>query len=606
MIKHFLKEGLLLLMVSMSMMTMAADIDYWTKGTAVTVLKGGATTPSAGMVYVSATAVADESEIAAEMGSYMADPVKLTGASGTAAVNKEWFFYAKANAGYKFIGFASSATGTPSGAGAVAGMTMVGSYYQYSAKSGAGWSSNTEATAKDVKRYAVFEKDESAPVVIDVEGLPRYTAYTATPAADSKVKSIRELTIAFTDPTYDEPFGLMPSYGKIEVNRIEGGSKTPVEVKSTASVKDGQLLITFEPAIADTMTVEIIIPEAMTNNVMAPIATMSKDELGKEGYCTNPEITLTYQIEPGLIKLLGVTNQTDSVSLLGTVLNSKDYTNNVNIIYLRYEDELTSCISPSNFPDYVTIYREEGEQHTPILLNKLVPMSEVLGVLKPDYELNKNVRDYHYLQLRLSSDNKIDTTTWEGRYVVNILPGLATNIDGQKTEGASFSFIYGKEVEATVIDIDTYLGEYEMQLEMGEHAPATGLQTFSFVKQGEAYYISRLMQSSLLLPVTGSGSLYYTENTEANGEYVSFEDTPTRVVFDPAAKKITLPAFRMKKDGGEEIHYSDAIYKWKREIPTGADAIPAAQPTTVKMIRNGQMLIVREGKVFTIEGTELR
>lgn len=133
-------------------------IDYWTVGKVQAVLVGGEATEEAGSVFVSAEAVEEASDIAGVASTMQTEPVVLTGASGSSAINKTYYFYAKANPGYTFIGFASTATGSPSGSGLAEAMALTGDYYTYSAKAGAGWSANTAETAKVFARYAVFEK----------------------------------------------------------------------------------------------------------------------------------------------------------------------------------------------------------------------------------------------------------------------------------------------------------------------------------------------------------------------------------------------------------------------------------------------------------------
>lgn len=136
-------------------------IDYWTQGKVVSVLKGGEETSNAGLVYVSSTELAAD-QIAGVPGSMTAEPYMLSGAAGTSAINKEWYFYASDKPGYKFLGFASTASGNPSGTGLAENLPKVGDYYFYKTKAGAGWSENTAETAKVFTRYAVYEKVASA------------------------------------------------------------------------------------------------------------------------------------------------------------------------------------------------------------------------------------------------------------------------------------------------------------------------------------------------------------------------------------------------------------------------------------------------------------
>lgn len=158
MMKQYLRVFMLALLTMVAVLPGFA-IDYWTVGKVQAVMLGGEETSQAGTVYVSAEAVEAESAIAGVPSMMQTEPVMLSGASGSSAINKEYFFYAKANAGYSFVGFASTATGTPSGTGAAESLPKVGDYYSYSAKAGAGWSSNTAESAKVLTRYAVFQKN---------------------------------------------------------------------------------------------------------------------------------------------------------------------------------------------------------------------------------------------------------------------------------------------------------------------------------------------------------------------------------------------------------------------------------------------------------------
>lgn len=157
MIKSYYKKCLLAV-IAMLASVHGLAIDYWTVGKVQAVLSGGEETAQAGCVYVSAEAVEDATAIEGASSMMQTDPVMLSGSAGSSAINKVYYYYAKANEGYTFIGFASTATGSPSGSSLAESLTKTGDYYTYSAKAGAGWSSNTEQTAKVATRYAVFEK----------------------------------------------------------------------------------------------------------------------------------------------------------------------------------------------------------------------------------------------------------------------------------------------------------------------------------------------------------------------------------------------------------------------------------------------------------------
>lgn len=158
--KNYVKRVLVALVVFLAAMPMfAADGTSWSAGKIQTILQGGEVDNAAGMVFASPVALTSADEIAAVEGVFQADPVSVTGNLYGPDTNKEWFFYVKPNAGYKFVGFVSSATGTPSGSNLAEKLNMLGDYYTVSAKTGSPYKEYAQDAPKVLTRYAVFEKD---------------------------------------------------------------------------------------------------------------------------------------------------------------------------------------------------------------------------------------------------------------------------------------------------------------------------------------------------------------------------------------------------------------------------------------------------------------
>lgn len=158
--KNFKSFVLAVMALFTAMPTFAADIDVWTAGKIQAVVNK-VEENEAGMVYASATQLTSEDEIAAVEGFFQGEPVLVQGPAYSSETQNTWYFYAKAKPGYKFVGFASSKTGTPSGSNLAEKLDMVGDYYTVSAKSGTPYSAYPETAPKVVTRYAVFEKDET-------------------------------------------------------------------------------------------------------------------------------------------------------------------------------------------------------------------------------------------------------------------------------------------------------------------------------------------------------------------------------------------------------------------------------------------------------------
>lgn len=154
---YFKRVFAALVMFVAAMPMFAADVEVWTAGNIQAVVDK-VECNEAGMVFASAKALTSESQIAAAEGVFQAEPEYAFGNPYASTTGHTWYYYAKANPGYKFIGFASSKTGTPSGANAEAALAKVGDYYTVSVKPVAPYKAYTKDAPKLMTRYAIFEK----------------------------------------------------------------------------------------------------------------------------------------------------------------------------------------------------------------------------------------------------------------------------------------------------------------------------------------------------------------------------------------------------------------------------------------------------------------
>lgn len=418
-------------------------IDYWTIGKVQAVLSGGEETTQAGYVYVSAEAIEDASAIVGVDSLMLTDPVKLSGSAGSSAINKVYYFYAKANAGYTFVGFAATATGTPSGSGLADAMATVGDYYTYSAKAGAGWSGNTSETAKVLTRYAVFEKTD------DIGGGEEDDTNYEDTATEAKVVSVTN------------------QHGKNLIDAV-------------LTVNDGE-------------------------------------DLESGDIVTHIYVTFDHEL--------------------------KDITT------MAAHKELASKVS-------------------------IVNTTEEMNLEFNQYSCDVKGNDKHILDLFLSTDSYINSSSFQGVYVVTLPAGLATTTNNLPTEAFTFTFTYGGEETdgLTPVNFDDYLGNWKQKIPVGEEVenPAA----FSFEKIGDSYYMTNLYATSLQIPISFEKGLYYFANT-ANDDY-SFESVNGN----------SVKAMFSEQDGKKEIYldqFSVQSVVFKNPISNGVcyfeyteDSIPTA------------------------------
>lgn len=632
--------AIMAMMVLVALPTMAAEIDYWTKATVIPVLKGGQSCAAAAKCYVSASKMTDAAAIAAvaEEGGFAADAYKLTGESGTSAVNKEWYFYVLPHEGYVFLGFATSSTGTPSDKMVADKLDKVDDYYMYAGTAGAGWSANTEVTAKELKRYAVFERKQADPVAIDVTGLPTYETAEPTPADGSKVTAFRTLTIHLYSETYDDAVMLMPVPPSVVLTKKDGEStvldnKVIPTVKQRADDSGSDLILTIDPAIADTCTIEVSIPMGITNNLGA-IAGKTKDQLMAMGYCTNPEMKLTYELEPAFVAPVRITNQTDTVLLPDAELklNSEGLDlgngNEVMAFFVKYPNKLISCIPSADFKFYVSVVNESNGE-----VLGLNQYNCEIGVPKLSPDQKKNYRDSCYLCIRLSSENYINHQNIQGRYHVVIRPGIAIDELGLRTGGAEFYFNYGDPEQSqkfVPVDMTEYVGTYRQHMEATEVLPeGQREETFALIQDeedAEKFYITNVLKTGTvvrMLIYVDEHKYRVAEATEGLYSFVSpIEGTDVEIRFEKQMGGLYIymnpyvmiaPHFNVKNMEG--YYGGGACYYDRISATPDLEGDPEPEITSMedvtmrvpaeKVLRNGHLVIVKEGIEYNACGVRM-
>ncbi|MCQ2243644.1 MAG: hypothetical protein MJZ32_05235 [Bacteroidaceae bacterium] len=152
-----------LLLCALCSIQAKADYTCWTQANYKMAIKG-TTEPNyeCGKIYVSTVLVTDESQIEAVAEEITTDPLYHYGPAS--ACKQDYYFYAKANDGYKLAGWGtaqpSDAKWTPGSAYVVNEANKIGDYYWYKGTTGSPYSDNTEAKPTKLTRYAVFEKVE--------------------------------------------------------------------------------------------------------------------------------------------------------------------------------------------------------------------------------------------------------------------------------------------------------------------------------------------------------------------------------------------------------------------------------------------------------------
>lgn len=437
----------MLVCMAMSIATVWGEAGY-AVGNLKCILNDGSGTvvKGAGQVFVSLSA-----EVTPE---WVADEAQSEVSSVEGSIASGWkhafYYWAQANEGYRFIGFTTNSTSKTSSYATVP-------YKPYCTL----WSASTAENPNVKQYYAIFEKlkkdDDIKP--IDVTGMPTYEMAVATPADGAEVMSIRTITIHLYSEEYNDALTVLTVTPEVRLTKVKEGVRTPLDNKVMASVvtstrgedAGADLILTVEPAVADTCMLEVEIPMGITNNVPGAIATMTKEELGNKGFCTNPAMTLTYTLVPGYVQPIRITNQTDTVDMpdatlcysrdsyeveMGedTVTMIKPNGQEVSYIDLHYGSELVSCLKADVIREMVEVRRVETGK-------KLDISQYSSGILE---------RDRKCLRICLSTTSFINSVDQVGTYEVVIQSGIAVDVNGLKTGAVEFGFTYDHPTETSI------------------------------------------------------------------------------------------------------------------------------------------------------------
>lgn len=138
-----------------SVQVKAADVECYSRGVAHCILNDGSgnyPVMEAGEVFVSLTP--DATPVWSD-GSAMSEIAVNVGNASAGTVKQNFYFWAKAKPGYKFIGWNTSKTGKTAAAGSETEGTPYLKTYTH-------WGAGTESAPKEQVMYAIFEKQVSA------------------------------------------------------------------------------------------------------------------------------------------------------------------------------------------------------------------------------------------------------------------------------------------------------------------------------------------------------------------------------------------------------------------------------------------------------------
>lgn len=399
--------------------------------------------------------------------------------------------------------------------------------YTLSVPAGAITAADGQASPTATLHFSVTgQKDETL-------WLPTYKNVSVDPADGSKIRSLSNVAISLTDDDYDAPIGLMPATligGAITAKHTNAKGTTEIN-GITPSVKDGKLCLTFDTPITTPGTVQISIPAGMTNNVLAPIALMTKEEIIEEGGCTNPAITLTYSIVATELAVRDVTGigydttwETDA---------DGNYVKDENGHYIRtdkYDSLVDAQLTPQDAVtgegDRVTVmYFWFDEEFETINYTGGASVTNITTGLPRDIasiSFKTGGDDYrnNVIEMRLSIDSYIYSSEYDqGVYEVILPAGIATTADGVHNACYTFRFTYGDPAKAqirTAADVSEYLGHYMAVSEEGETDASD--ESFDVIKVGDSYYITHLCGTDLMIPIVQQGINYVLQQTESDNE----------------------------------------------------------------------------------------
>lgn len=366
---------------------------------------------------------------------------------------------------------------------------------------------------------------------VAAQEIPQYDVVEASPVDGSTVSALTTITVSLGREGYDAPLGIMPGAPAVEAVRVEtsaaSGQATEVSIAAPrASVKGGLLLVTFAEPYNTPGTVVVRIPAGLTNNLAMPVATMTTQEIIDEGGCTNPAITLTFNVETSTLPVKDVTGVGYDAQYLMDA--DGNYIKDEKGQYVRQDKydslvdaQLTPAVGGSDEGDRVTVlYFWYDEQFASANYRGGASVTNVTTGVRHDiasvsFKTGGDSHRNDVIELRLSTADYIYSDKYhQGVYEVVLPEGIATTADGRISGGKTFRFTFGDPSLAYVpetLDLDPYLGKYKALTEDHEEDSGEG---FTFEKDAEGnYFVNALFGSSLRIPVYSKGEDYFLQYT---------------------------------------------------------------------------------------------
>lgn len=376
--------------------------------------------------------------------------------------------------------------------------------------------------------------------------LPTFSNVECNIENGGTVRSITSITYTMTDDSYDDPVNLVPGYAKPVVMFKEEGKETATEVGGVmTSVKKGVLTISLISPLAKKGQLSLTVPRGIVNNLLEDISEMTPQQIYEAGGCTNPELTLTVNVEPVKIKCVRVTNARpigepqfvyDAEGHL-----QKDKYGNYAVKYTWQDMQDHQFVPDQDYVSYIYFWFEEDfktVQNSPLATATNLSNEHKLGVAALEFK-NGNSGDghkYDIIQFRLSSEDWLKTAErHQGLYEIYLPEGVAKTEDGMVNEACTIQFKYGDPSQAYIeqeVNLSEYEGKYKLVVEEGEIVEQD--ETFNVEKIEENYYITNLCGSSLNIPVEkidGEGKFLFKKATAGSDWFMSTRGTDVEATF---------------------------------------------------------------------------
>lgn len=451
------------------------------------------------------------------------------------------------------------------------------------------------------------------------QDIPQYDVVETTPANGATVSALTTITVSLSREGYDVPLGIMPGAAAVEAVHLEGTTETPIAAPK-ASVKGGQLLITFAEPYSRPGTVVVRIPAGLTNNLAMPVATMTTEEIIAEGGCTNPAITLNLNVEPSVLPVKDVTGIGYDAQYLTD--DQGNFIKDEKGQYIRqdkYDSLIDAQLTPSSstHPDgdrvtvlyfwfdekFATIDYKGGASVTNITTNRPTEIANVSFKTGGDSHRND------VIELRLSTESYIQSEErHQGVYEVVLPEGIAMTADGRKNGGITFRFTFGDPELAYVpveLNLDEYLGNYKSLSEEGEES--TG-EYFTLIKDNGTYYVDGLDGSQLRIPVESVGEKFCLKYTDApEGSFMSLKGGDVEILFQEyeSERYIYIDQYALYPAAGDPVIGGVINFKLERNIvdalstpvaPANDDAIYDLQGRSISSQSAAHGVYVQNGR----------